>query len=128
MKKMTLFVLLLLSPFTLALGLGNAVVHSAIGEKLLLEIPLLGSEELSKEEILIRIASPRDYQNLNVAYEAFHHSLRFTMVSSRQGSTTLVVTSTQPVTEPYLHFVLQLTTPDKTLLKDIALLLDTPQL
>lgn len=129
MKKTGLLLLLLiLAPFSLALGVGSATLHSAIGEKLHLEMPLLGADNLTNEELLLGIAGSREYQAMNIVREPFHHALRFTIARDNSGNATLLITSTQPVSEPYLHFVLQVTTPGKTLIKDIAVLLDTPNL
>lgn len=109
---------------TYALGLGQTVSYTVLGERLLAEIPILGIDELGNEEVLISIANPDEYKNLHTHYETFHRSLRFTLSREPMAQGKIIITSLQPITEPFLQFVLKITTPKETLLKPTTLLLD----
>lgn len=127
MKKTLLLLLIIFSPVSFALGLGQAKLHSALGEKLSVEIPLLGVENLSNEEILSSLASVADFQRLNIERHNIHNDLRFQLV--RKARTSFIqISSSKPVNEPYIQFVVQVSTPQKTLLRDVTLLLDTPNI
>ncbi len=127
MKKYCLLFLLLVSPLTFAIGIGSLTTHSALGEKLLAEVPLLNAEHLSNKEILISIASIEEHQTLQVPFHYFSHSLRFTLVREDDAKAILLISSTQVVTEPYLQFLLKITTPEERLLKELSTLINMPQ-
>jgi len=61
MKKYGLLFLLLLSPLAQAIGIGSLTAHSALGERLLAEVPLLNAEHLSNKDIIIRVASAKEH-------------------------------------------------------------------
>lgn len=122
-----LLLLAFFSPLTLALGLGQVSLQSALGENLLIEIPLLGVEDISNEEIITTLASTQDYQKLNIERTSLHNELRFAL--NRTGKNALLkITSQRVINEPYLQFVVQITTPQKTLLREVTVLFDTPKL
>lgn len=126
MKKYYWLFLLLLSPLTMAIGIGSVTVHSALGERLLAETPLLNAEHLSNEEILVRIATIKEHQTLEIPFSYFSNSLRFTLVRDDDAKAILIISSTQPVTEPYLRFLVNIRTPEERLLKELSLLINMP--
>lgn len=125
MRCILLMILCCIANVSFALGIGNATVHSAIGEKLVLELPLLGSDGLKQEDALISIGNQADYQALAVNQEYFHHDLRFNLLSTDQAKAVIMVSSNKAVNEPFVHFVIKITTPKETLLRDVMVLLDT---
>lgn|SRR5690554_2975957 len=126
MKKYGLLFLLLLSPLAQAIGIGSLTAHSALGERLLAEVPLLNAEHLSNKDIIIRVASAKEHQTLQVPFSYFSHSLRFTLVRDDDGKAILIISSTQAVIEPYLNFLLKISTPEEQLLKELSLLINMP--
>lgn len=116
--------LLFLAPLSLAIGIGETEVQSKLGEKLRLEIQLHGTDGLNKSEILASIASNKEYQQLEVNKELFHSQFAFTLNQDDQGRYLLLVSSSQAISEPFVQFVLKISTPNETLLKKVTTLLD----
>lgn len=110
----------------LALGLGSPHSETVIGEKLHIEIPLIGIGDLTDEDLKIAIAKPETYKKLDIDMEAFHQTLQFAITREAE-KTTLVINSTQSINEPYVHFLVEIHWPTGSVLKDVSVLLDAPQ-
>ena len=109
----------------LAVGLGEITLHSALNQKLDAEIELIETGGLDPSEVMASLASAEDFNRVGVERFFYLTSLRFA-VTSRGGRMFIRVTSAQPVTEPYLNFLVQLLWPNGRLLKEYTLLLDPP--
>lgn len=111
---------------TWALGLGDIELDSALNEKLDAEIELFDADGLQPTEILVSLASADDFNRVGVERFFFLTDLRFEVAYGPDGVTHVQVTSTQPVTEPYLNFLVEVLWPSGRMLKEYTLLLDPP--
>ena len=103
-------------------GLGGIQVNSHLGESLRASIPLSG-EDARAGELSVRLASREAFGELGVDYAPALSSLRFSVV--RQGGKAYVrVTSSQPLNEPFLRFVVEARTPSGRSLREYTVLLD----
>jgi len=125
-KTLTAAVLLGAASSTWALGLGDIELDSALNEKLDAEIELFDADGLQPTEILVSLASADDFERVGVERFFFLTDLRFEVAYGRDGVTHVQVTSTQPVTEPYLNFLVEVLWPSGRMLKEYTLLLDPP--
>lgn len=116
--------LILISPLSFAIGIGEAKNQSSLGEKLNLEVPLHSTDGLSKSEIIASLASESEFMQLGVNKELFHNDFHFTLNQYSENQYLLLVTSSRAVNEPFVQFVLKISTPNETLLKTITTLLD----
>ncbi len=108
-----------------ALGLGDITVHSALNEKLNADIELLETRGMSEGEIVAKLGTADDFKRVGIERFFFLTSLQF-QVQIKGERATLHVTSEQPITEPYLNFLVQVVWPNGRLLKEYTLLLDPP--
>ncbi|MFZ3183466.1 MAG: FimV/HubP family polar landmark protein [Pseudomonas sp.] len=116
---------LLYSGLVPALGLGAISLHSALNQPLEADIQLLEAGDLSADEVRVRLASDADFQRSGVERIFFLNDLRFTPLFN--GSQSIIrVTSSKPIREPYLNFVVELTRPNGQLLREYTVLLDPP--
>lgn len=113
------------TPFACALGLGEISLHSALAEPLKADIELLDARNLNSDEIKVRLAPSDVFARAGVERPAFLAGLSFLPVLE-QGRQRIRVTSTAPVKEPYLNFIVELTLPEGQLLREYTLLLDPP--
>lgn len=113
------------TPFACALGLGEISLHSALAEPLHADIELLDARSLNSDEIKVRLAPSDVFARSGVERPTFLTSLSFLPVLE-QGRQRIRVTSTAPVKEPYLNFIVELTLPGGQLLREYTLLLDPP--
>jgi pilus assembly protein FimV len=118
--------LMLFSARSAALGLGEITLDSALNERLAADIALLDTRGLDPSEIIVSLGSREDFDRIKVERFFFLTDLRFEVVTGRNGLPTLRVSTTQPVTEPFLNFVVQVMWPNGRLLKEYTLLLDPP--
>ena len=124
---LSLFVVLLIgwTAAAHALGLGEIELNSHLNQKLSAEIPLTEPGELGPEEILVSLGSPEDFERAGVERFFYLTDLRFEVFTDGRGPR-IRLTSRQPVTEPYLNFIVEVLWPKGRMLKEFTLLLDPP--
>ncbi len=111
---------------SLALGLGEITLHSALNQKFNAEIELLEADGLGSNEILTALASSEDFDRVGVERFFFLTDLKFVVETKANGRQVLRITSRQPVTEPYLNFLVEIRWPSGRLLREYTVLLDPP--
>ena len=109
-----------------ALGLGDITIHSALNQKLNAEIELLETRGMSENEIVAQLATADDFKRVGIERFFFLTALQFHVEMRDQDHAILRVTSAQPITEPYLNFLVQVIWPSGRLLKEYTVLLDPP--
>jgi len=107
-----------------ALGLGELTLKSTLDQPLVAEIELLDVKELTAAEVVPSLASPEDFANAGVDRQAFLNDLSFTPVLNPGGKSVLRVTSSKPLSEPMVKFLVQVMWPNGRLLRDYSVLLD----
>lgn len=109
-----------------ALGLGEATVRSSLNQPLNAEIELVNVAELTEQEIITALASREEFLRADVERVYFLSDLRFKVERSQRGNAIIRVTSSRPVREPFLNFLVEVTWPTGRLLREYALLIDPP--
>lgn len=107
-----------------ALGLGELTLKSTLNQPLLAEIELLDVKDLTAAQVVPSLAPAQDFSNEGVPRPAFLEDLRFTPVINADGKSVLRVTSSQPLSEPFVKFLVQVMWPNGRLLRDYSVLLD----
>ena len=107
-----------------ALGLGELTLKSTQNQPLLAEIELLDVKDLTAAEVVPSLAPPDEFTKAGVPRPAFLDDLRFTPVINANGKSVLRVTSSQPLSEPFVKFLVQVMWPSGRLLRDYSVLLD----
>ena len=111
---------------TLSLGLGNIDLKSSLNQPLDAEIALLEVRELTETEILTRLGSPEDFERLGVDRIYFLTDIDFDVRLNAPGGPVVHVTSSRPVREPFLNFIVEARWPSGKLLREYTMLLDLP--
>ncbi|MGS0546774.1 FimV family protein [Pseudomonas sp. Y5-11] len=107
-----------------ALGLGELTLKSTLNQPLVAEIELLDVKDLTAAEVVPSLASPEDFAKAGVDRQAFLNDLTFTPVLNASGKSVLRVTSSKPLSEPMVKFLVQVMWPNGRLLRDYTVLLD----
>ncbi|WLG99384.1 peptidoglycan-binding protein [Pseudomonas beijingensis] len=107
-----------------ALGLGELTLKSTPNQPLVAEIELLDVQQLTAAEVVPSLASPDDFAKAGVDRQAFLNDLSFTPVINANGKSVLRVTSSRPLSEPMVKFLVQVMWPNGRLLRDYSVLLD----
>ena len=108
----------------LAVRLGQVTVHSAIYERLDAEVPLTRLGRVSASEIQVSLGSREDFQRLDMQRETVLESMRFAVGPNNSGNLVIHLTSSDPMPEPFLHFLLDVRWPGGSELREYSLLLD----
>lgn len=109
-----------------AIGLGEITLRSSLNEPLRAEIQLVQLNDLSENELRVALASEADFAKAGVDKDFMLNSLRFTLDLSDPKKPKVVVSTQQPVREPYLNFLLEVQWPSGRLLREYTLLMDLP--
>ncbi|WP_462402063.1 FimV/HubP family polar landmark protein [Pseudomonas sp. Marseille-QA0332] len=110
-----------------ALGLGELTLRSAQGEPLDAEIELLDVRDLSAAELAPSLAPPEEYLRAGLPMPTYLEDLSFTPVIVPDGRSVLRVTSSAPLPETQVKFLVQVMWPQGRLLRDYSLSLDRAQ-
>ncbi|WP_445576856.1 Pilus assembly protein FimV [Pseudomonas sp. E141] len=107
-----------------ALGLGELTLKSPPNQPLVAEIELLDVQQLTAAEVVPSLASPEEFAKAGIDRQAFLNDLTFTPVINANGKSVLRVTSSQPLSEPMVKFLVQVMWPNGRLLRDYSVLID----
>ncbi|MDR2305979.1 MAG: LysM peptidoglycan-binding domain-containing protein [Paucimonas sp.] len=110
-----------------ALGLGELTLKSAQNQPLDAEIELLDVRDLTAAEVAPSLAPAEDFAKAGVALPPYLQDLTFTPVLNPNGKSVLRVTSSKPLPEPVVKFLVQVMWPQGRLLRDYSVLLDQAQ-
>lgn len=100
------------------LGLGEITLKSALNQPLDAEIELLEVRDLGSGEVIPSLASPEEFSKAGVDRLYYLTDLKFTPVVKPNGKSVIRVTSSKPVQEPYLNFLVQVLWPNGRLLRE----------
>ncbi len=110
----------------LALGLGDIELKSHLNQRLEAEIELLEVRDLSQEEILIGLGSVEDFERQGIERTYFLTDIEFYVDLDANGGPVVKLSSSRPVREPFLDFIIEARWPSGKLLREYTLLLDLP--
>ncbi|MEM1154308.1 MAG: FimV/HubP family polar landmark protein [Pseudomonadota bacterium] len=108
------------------LGLGEMTLESYLNEPLAAQVDLLNLEGLGEDQIRVRLATSEDFERLGVDRAYFLTSISFDVEIDEQGRGRIVITSEEPVLEPYLDFIVEARWPSGRLLREYTVLVDPP--
>jgi pilus assembly protein FimV len=127
LNRMWLLPVLLLASQSWALGLGEIRLSSALNEPLRAEIELLAATPEELENLRVQLASLETFERYDLDRPLFLSRLQFRII--RSGSidgNTVSITSVEPVTEPFMTFLVEASWTRGRLLREYTLLLDPP--
>lgn len=108
-----------------AAGMGGITVHSMLGQPLRAEVNVTASsEEISG--MVARLASKEIFAQTGVTYASALVGLRFSLEKAAGGAV-VRITSDQPINDPYLDFLVELSWPAGRLTRGYTVLLDPPE-
>ena len=110
----------------MALGLGELSLQSFLNEPLQAQVDLLNTGSLHEDEIKVRLATREDFQKMGLERAYFLTSIKFEVQIDAAGGPRIVVTSEDPVLEPYLDFIVEARWPNGRLLREYTVLVDPP--
>src|SRR5688572_23219819 len=109
-----------------ALSLGDIEVYSALNQPLEAEILLTSVRPGETEGMLIRLASEEAFVQAGVERPFYLTKIKFRLESKPDGTQYILATTTNPVREPFLSFLIDIDWPRGHLVREYTVLLDPP--
>ena len=110
-----------------ALSLGEIESKSSLNQPFQGRINLLSTTAAEAKSLKVRVASAEVFNRVGIDRPAFLNSIRF-RTTIQNGRPVILVSSNQPINEPFLNFLLEVSWPNGQLLKEYTVLLDPPVL
>ena len=106
-----------------AAGLGKLTVFSSLGQPLRAEIELTSVSEPEVGTLAAKLASAEAFRQANIDFNSALMSLQFS-IEQRAERSFIRVTSPQPLNEPFVDLLLELSSPNGRLIREYTFLLD----
>ncbi len=110
-----------------ALSLGDIESNSSLNQPFRGKINLLSTSAAEAKNLKVRVASQAVFNRVGIDRPAFLNSIRF-RTTIQNGRPVILVSSSQPINEPFLNFLLEVNWANGQLLKEYTVLLDPPVL
>jgi len=114
-----------LSTCVSAVGMGGINVASALGQPLKADIELVAVGKADKASLVARLASPDIYRGAGLEYP-YGTKFKFQIESRANGESYIKVSSAQPINDPFVSMLVELTWASGKLLREYTFLLDPP--
>lgn len=130
LKHLIVFSILALMPcLAAAVGMGGLNVLSPLGQRLHVEIELIAVEKQDVGTLSARLGSPSAYERSNLQMGAAAATgVRVSVERRANGTHYVRVTSGQPVNEPFVNLLIELTSRSGMITREYAVLLDPPEI
>ena len=110
-----------------ALSLGEIESKSSLNQPFQGRINLLQTNPAEVQNLRVRVASSEVFNRVGIDRPAFLNGISF-KTAVQNGKPVILVSSNQPINEPFLNFLLEVSWPNGQLLKEYTVLLDPPVL
>jgi len=126
-NRISLALVLLLSGNAWALGLGEIRLDSALNAPMRAQIELLSATPEELENLQVGLASQETFERYGLDRPYYLQDLRFEVVKSGSSEGNYVrISSSKPITEPFLTFLVEAMWSRGRLLREYTVLLDPP--
>ena len=120
--------LLLTSAFSAqSAGLGKLSVYSGIGQQLNAEVGLTATPG-EMGSMSAKLASHEAFREAGIEYMSVLSDVRITLDKNAAGQPVLKLTTLRPISEPFLHFLVELSWTSGRMVREYTFLLDPPEL
>lgn len=111
-----------------AVTLGQETILSLLGDPIEVEINVLQWDDIDLERVQITLASPAEYESFSLNWLPILEQLDFNLVGpNSRGEVKVLVSTREPMSEPYVELLLVMRWPGGSLLREYVLLFDLPQ-
>jgi FimV-like protein len=125
-KAFVLLIALMSSGPGWAAGLGRLTLTSAVGQPFQAEIELVAVKNEEKPVLTASLASQQIFHQANVAYSPLLATFQASVEIRSNGQPYVRIVSSQPVAEPLLNLLVELSWPSGRLVREYAVVLASP--
>lgn len=116
------------TPAAYAAGLGRLTIQSALGQPLRAEVEVTSVAREEAGSLAVRLASQSAFRQANLEFNPALAALRFDLDRRGENNFVVRISSLNPINEPYLDLLLELTWATGRVLREYTVLLDPPAL
>jgi pilus assembly protein FimV len=109
-----------------ALGLGSIQRKSALNEPFNATIKLLDARAEELDSLKVRLADPERFQRAGLERSDILSQLRFEVIQADPGSAYIKISSQQPIRDPFLNLLLEVSWSKGQIFREYTVLLDPP--
>lgn len=109
-----------------ALGLGKLEKNSALNERFSGRIPLVSVSADEISTLQVGLADESAFERADVVYAPVLRDLKFKLVEPKTGQDYIQITSSKPIREPFLNFLVELNWASGRIFREYTVLLDPP--
>src|SRR5699024_4356571 len=109
-----------------ALSVEDYTLNSYLSQPLDLKIKLADLKGLNENDIRISLATPEEFEAAGIEFDMLHNSINFDVDVAADGTGVVRVTTKQPLSEPFISFLVEYKWPSGRLMREYNLLLDPP--
>lgn len=102
-----------------ALGIGDIEIQSKLGHPLLAFAKILHADGLNEDQLHIKNTDISVYKSQGIEYKASYSHLKFAIEHDL-----IKIFTSQPIKEPYMNFILEISWPNGRLYKTFDIFLD----
>ncbi|MCH9048531.1 MAG: hypothetical protein IH836_06260 [Proteobacteria bacterium] len=125
--KMMLVLLALVVPtFVNALGLGKLELQSALNQPFKARVKLVSATADELDSLKVSLADQKAFDRAGIQRTFLLTRLRFTVQEFEEGPDYIQISSSDPIREPFLNFLLEINWSKGRLFREYTVLLDPP--
>lgn len=125
LKLLGIVAAMMLSASASAVGMGGINVTSALGQPLKADIDLASISKNEKDSLVARLAAPDDYKKAGLEYP-YGNKFKFEIQNRANGLPYIRASSSDPVNDPFVSLLVELTWSSGKLSREYTFLLDPP--
>ena len=111
-----------------AAGLGRLTVQSALGQPLRAEVEITAVSREEASSLSARLPEASAFRQAGLEFNPSLRGLRFAVERRQGGRPVVVITSTQPLNEPFVDLLVELNWAAGKFVREYTFLLDPPEL
>ncbi|HZR67673.1 MAG TPA: FimV/HubP family polar landmark protein [Burkholderiales bacterium] len=113
--------------YACAAGLGKITVQSALGQPLRAEIEVVSLQQGEADSLNAKLAAIAAFRQADIEFNPVLQSVKFTVEPRPGGKLVVLMSSTQPINEPYVDMLVEVNWASGRLLREYTFLLDPPE-
>ncbi|MGH8508093.1 MAG: FimV/HubP family polar landmark protein [Gammaproteobacteria bacterium] len=124
--RLVVLLLLWIPSTAYTLGLGDLQKRSQLNERFYATVAIINTKAEEIEALTVKLADVERFRRAGLERPAFLSMLRFEVVETRDGPDYIKITSTEPIREPFINFLIEVNWSKGRLFREYAALLDPP--
>jgi len=115
---------LLLPTLSYAVGLGGVKLYSSLNQQLNAQVPIVDIGNVPLDSVQVKLASVDQFKLVGLERDPNLSLIRFNVLRANDGQAYVQISSTEPISDPIVTFLVNLSWPNGQMLREYTLFLD----